>query len=1176
MFFSGRKKYWLTAATIVPLAAVLFLLAPAFRNAAPPETVGADVIIPASGFSGDFEGVEVAAGQPAAGEHLALAAERSQGSFTSEPVRSDYPFNALGLHWVADVPEGASVAAEVRFSQDGSQWGQWHEVMVSDEDLPDHVGQTKSAGEAIGQLVFTDEAGFFQYRFTLSQNQAAQSPAINRLTASYIDAKGYHESPLSVAGIFNRVAAIVDPPVASAQPGVITRAQWGANEAYMTWDPEYASPKKQIVHHTVTSNSDPDPAATVRSIYYYHAVSLGWGDIGYNYLIDQQGRIYEGRYGGNGVVGGHALGWNTGTIGISALGNYEQSGITPAMYSAFVELMSWKSNQNQIDPNGSDLLNGVYKPNYMGHRDSYSTACPGGNLYAYLPAFRSEAAARYSPYPIIGAIGVKWNNLNGAPGAALGVEYAVAGGMAQDFRLGRIYWNSATGATYWVYGSILARYDQMGREGGALGWPASDEYAVGAGRANNFASGRIYWSSATGARSVQGAILTKLLAEGDVTRTGFPVTDEYDTAGVTGGRVSDFQYTRIYWSAGTGAHSVYGAILASYLAQGGPASALGLPTTDETGITGGRQSLFAGGAITWSAATGARTMKGQIYTKYQALGGTSGPYGLPASDEYAASSGSAQNLQSGIITSGSVVGTHIVYGGIMNRWLQRGGPGGGFGLAATDEIDAPGVAGARESDFERGRIYWSASTGVREVYGLILAKYVEKGASATFGVPVTDEYDIAGVPGGRASNFQGANIYFHATTGAWEVHGGILGLYLAYGGPAGGLGLPVTDEFDVAGVTGARESDFQRGRIYWSAATSSHSVYGAILQKYLEYGGPASPLGLPTSEEYAYGSGRRTDFQGGYVYWTPSNGAQVFTGGNIGGATVTADSTFEIRSGTGALVTTLAAGQTATVTYLGGVYSLQTSTGFSHQGSSWYRMTPTSGSGIMQVTSYHDVPSWNPSLDDNRFRGTIEVRYSAVSNTTWVINELPLESYLRGIAETSSGSPAEFLKTMTVAGRSYALYHVDRGGKYYGSSQDIFHLKNSRNGNGDDQLYKGYGLEARFPDLVGAVNATAGQVITYGGSPVIATYFSNTDGATRSAQQAWGTSSWPWLAAVPDPDCAGMSMNGHGVGLSGYGALARANRGDSYQAILTYYYTGVAVQAVDTNRNIRVAITRLS
>ena len=76
---------------------------------------------------------------------------------------------------------------------------------------------------------------------------------------------------------------------------IISRAAWGADENLMTWTPEYRTVRKFVVHHTATSNGDLDPAATVRAIYYYHAVTRGWGDIGYNYLIDAQGRIYEGR-----------------------------------------------------------------------------------------------------------------------------------------------------------------------------------------------------------------------------------------------------------------------------------------------------------------------------------------------------------------------------------------------------------------------------------------------------------------------------------------------------------------------------------------------------------------------------------------------------------------------------------------------------------------------------------------------------------------------------------------------------------------------------------------------------------------------------------------------------------------------------------------------------------------
>ena len=287
--------------------------------------------------------------------------------------------------------------------------------------------------------------------------------------------------------------------------------------------------------------------------------------------------------------------------------------------------------------------------------------------------------------------------------------------------------------------------------------------------------------------------------------------------------------------------------------------------------------------------------------------------------------------------------------------------------------------------------------------------------------------------------------------------------------------------------------------------------------------------------------------------------------------TLTSDTAFNAVDGDGTLLATFNAGETVTVSYSSDEYFIQ-APGVSRTSQAYVRLNPVNAEGIMQVTSYHDIPSWDTSLDDNRFRGSVEIRYSPVSQKVWVINDLPLELYLRGIAESSSGAPQEFLKTMSVAARDYALYHVNRGGKYYENGQDIFHLKNSRNGNGDDQVYKGYGLEARFPDLTAAVTATNGLVVTYNGSLAITPYFSNSDGRTRSAQEAWGVTYWPWLTSVPDPDCAGMALNGHGVGMSGHGAYMRAERGDSFNDILTYYYQGTVIQPLSTDMNVRVAI----
>jgi len=174
------------------------------------------------------------------------------------------------------------------------------------------------------------------------------------------------------------------------------------------------------------------------------------------------------------------------------------------------------------------------------------------------------------------------------------------------------------------------------------------------------------------------------------------------------------------------------------------------------------------------------------------------------------------------------------------------------------------------------------------------------------------------------------------------------------------------------------------------------------------------------------------------------------------------------------------------------------------------------------------------------------------------------------MSEASASSHPTHLRTMAIAERSYAYYHLVRGGKHPG---EPFHLKNSRQGNGDDQVYAGYGFEELAPAIGQASSDTAQRVVTYGGTPVITPYSSRTDGNTRSAQEAWGWSA-PWLVSVADPDCAGMTRLGHGVGLSAYGALKRAERGDSYQNILSYYYQGTSLGNIN-NPGIVIAIYKV-
>ncbi len=198
------------------------------------------------------------------------------------------------------------------------------------------------------------------------------------------------------------LAGVVGPlAVGGAAPPIITRAQWGADEALRGHGPDFAPIRRAIVHHTVTATNEPDPAGRVRAIYHYHVVNRRWSDIAYNFLVDGAGRIYEGRWarsygpgqvhdgedgGGHGVIGSHARGHNTGSLGIAVLGTYDgHTGPTDAALNAVAVLVAWKLGPRGVDPRAPGA--------FVGHRDVTSTGCPGDGVHQRLPELRDRAAA---------------------------------------------------------------------------------------------------------------------------------------------------------------------------------------------------------------------------------------------------------------------------------------------------------------------------------------------------------------------------------------------------------------------------------------------------------------------------------------------------------------------------------------------------------------------------------------------------------------------------------------------------------------------------------------------------------------------------------------------------------------------------------------------------------------
>ena len=227
------------------------------------------------------------------------------------------------------------------------------------------------------------------------------------------------------------------------------------------------------------------------------------------------------------------------------------------------------------------------------------------------------------------------------------------------------------------------------------------------------------------------------------------------------------------------------------------------------------------------------------------------------------------------------------------------------------------------------------------------------------------------------------------------------------------------------------------------------------------------------------------------------------------------------------------------------------------------RLVPQNANGVATLLDYKNAPAWNVSLSDNRYRGVIEIRYTEPAKKIWVINELPMESYLKGLAETSNASGVEFQKVIATAARSYALYHYLRGLSYgltdasTKHSADHFYVDAYY-----DQVYRGYNSEIRLPKLFAAVEATRGVAVSYNNQPVITPYFSNSDGRTRDWTEVWYGSGQPWLKSVLVPEDNGQTLFGHGVGLSARGALLMTNAGKSWQDVLKYFYAGSDIMRI--------------
>ena len=281
-------------------------------------------------------------------------------------------------------------AGSVQFSvrSAAGAWGPWLDAAAEEEDQPDAGSREAAAtrGWRVGNPTWVGPANGIRYRIT---------GPVRDLRASFV------RSP-ELRIPLRAVASAGSPPI-------VPRSAWGADESIRKGTPSYAPAIRfASVHHTAgTNNYSPAQAAAImRGIEVYHVKSNGWNDIGYNFLVDRYGTVYEGRYGGidRNVIGAYARGFNTGSIGVAVIGTFSTSPIPAAAETSLEKLLAWRLDLAHVDPvstltfvsGGSERYRAgvpVVLRAVSGHRDTGLTTCPGDLLYAKLDTIAAKTQA---------------------------------------------------------------------------------------------------------------------------------------------------------------------------------------------------------------------------------------------------------------------------------------------------------------------------------------------------------------------------------------------------------------------------------------------------------------------------------------------------------------------------------------------------------------------------------------------------------------------------------------------------------------------------------------------------------------------------------------------------------------------------------------------------------------
>lgn len=1068
-------------------------------------------------------------------------------TFLSQWIPADTPFHALGVSWSEEMSEETHAHIHVRTRKLNGQNSGWIEVH---EDID---------GDAIGvesetkySFVRTAWSTHIQYKVEMETRSSDVTPMISNIEFTYIDSteepqeqhKAMTQEKQSEVITESEVQELTREDTEDIVAGlkitntrnklnVIPRNRWGANEQLrvfdglgkprqvevsdefkekfgdeialrrevkrdesnklLIWPLQYPMEDIEtiIVHHTASQeDAMEDSYAAMRAIYYYHTVTRGWGDIGYNYLIDEDGNVFEGRYGGDKVVGAHTAKFNVGSIGVAIIGNYEENEVQSGSVRGLVEILTELSEKYNLDPTEIATMRDENLHVISGHRDATHTTCPGAHLYEKLPAIRqlvkSELVQRGTykgdASEIVTTNGVDFFDVDDRGIIVLGPEEV----KTLTVRLRN------TGTTTWKRGTSLV-------------------YRNGNGNVAGF--------DETVAQMTGAEVRPREIGTFDILMQGTALSGlkNYYLYLQVGNTLSERRVLLPVY--------VEPVNLGFELVRVDASPKLKLEKNQATKAT---FTLKNTGNVTWnpeqvdviSESTGSIFLDGHMLTQTPVQPGNHGMFEVMFKSEN--TSGRFEENLKLVFTDnkGNKVKSRSTQPFAFRvKGVKTTGEGAVLTATSGDQTMRPGerkrmwveVLNDSENTWKRvgtDRVHVAfLKAPAIKVGNVLMEKAIVKPGESTkiyFEVTAPDK------PGKNFINM----ILRHKTHRLSE--------------------KPLRFEFNVEGEVGEPRTNGRNNTPDTPAPVATTTQEPTVTTR-------TTPS--PTRQA----SGNKVQQLGDNI-----RVALSFRGSPA----IRSDSAIRIFDGNGKHLNDgkeIRPGEKIAISYSNGTYTAEFQ-GKKVTTQSHIRLG--SKDGILTIDNYENRPAWNQSLNDNQYRGVLEVR--AVDGELKVINELPLEHYLYGIGEVSNGDPTEKVKTIVILARTYAQFYIDREGtdeaKFPGKP---YHIDDDPN---VSQRYLGYGVEKRAPNVVTAVNGTRGKVVTYNNEIVKTPYFNTTDGThTKSAEEVWGWTHTPYLVSVADPLCDATEFNGHGVGLSGCGATEAARRGYSFEEIIKYYYTGVEV-----------------